>query len=371
MLLAAVAFLTGRHSFNGQTRPARKNVFASWRPTRELPEANYVGNQVCVQCHKDKASMQTTNSMARAAETGNDCTSLKAQPNLSFTNGPYAYRFARTDSRISYVVTDGRQELSAPVLFCFGQGRLGQTFILQYDGTFYESRLSYYRQTGQLDFTILHSHSIPESLIDALGRPLSQDAAKGCFSCHTTGAIQGGRLQTTHLVPGVGCEACHGPGDKHVAAMKAHNVIDLQIFSPERLDSDELTQEFCGACHRGFEQVLGLPGQDGINNVRYQPYRIFNSPGHKGDPRISCIACHDPHDRLEHDETFYDPKCTACHRTKDDKQKADARSAPACPLRSDRCVSCHMQKIDLPGAHATFTDHWIRVVKPGERVPTD
>ena len=151
--------------------------------------------------------------------------------------------------------------------------------------------------------------------------------------------------------------------------MKAHSVRDLQIFMPEKLDSDELTQEFCGACHRGFEQVLSLPGQDGINNIRYQPYRIFNSPGHKGDVRISCVACHNPHNRLERDESFYDAKCLACHLTKSDPVKTIARSAPACPSSDTRCVSCHMQKVDLPGAHAVFTDHWIRVVKPGEQVP--
>jgi hypothetical protein len=28
-----------------------------------------------------------------------------------------------------------------------------------------------------------------------------------------------------------------------------------------------------------------------------------------------------------------------------------------------------MPKIDLPGAHGKFTDHWIRIVKPGEPTP--
>ncbi len=135
------------------------------------------------------------------------------------------------------------------------------------------------------------------------------------------------------------------------------------------MDSDDLVQEFCGACHRGFEQVLSLPGQDGINNIRYQPYRIFNSPGHKGDERISCVACHNPHDRLERDEAFYDAKCVACHRTKIEDVKIGRRSAPACPVSKTQCVSCHMQKVELPGAHATFTDHWIRVVKADQPIP--
>jgi hypothetical protein len=28
-----------------------------------------------------------------------------------------------------------------------------------------------------------------------------------------------------------------------------------------------------------------------------------------------------------------------------------------------------MPKVELPGAHDKFTDHWIRVVKPGGAIP--
>jgi formate-dependent nitrite reductase cytochrome c552 subunit len=33
------------------------------------------------------------------------------------------------------------------------------------------------------------------------------------------------------------------------------------------------------------------------------------------------------------------------------------------------CVTCHMPKIEIPGMHARFTDHWIRTVKSGETIP--
>jgi len=367
VIVLVLAFAScAEKTVDGQTK---LDLFSKWRPTREFAGGHNVGNSVCLPCHKEKARFDSDNAMARAAERGNECASLSNSQNLTFRNGPYLYKIVRKDSQNLYVVTDGSEQVSAPIRFCFGQGKLGQTYMLEYDGTFYESRVSYYRQLGNLDFTILHSHSIPASLRDALGRPLTEESVKGCFSCHTTGASEGGKLETNHLIPGVGCEACHGPGDSHVAAMKAHSVGNLQIFMPEKLDSDDLTQEFCGACHRGFEQVMGLPEQDGINNIRYQPYRIFNSAGHKGDVRISCVACHNPHNRLERDESFYDAKCLACHLSKTDTVKTIARSAPACPSSDSRCVSCHMQKIDLPGAHAVFTDHWIRVVKPGEQVP--
>jgi hypothetical protein len=371
IFIALAICFGGWYSLRGQNRRSASNAFSKWRPTRELAGIRYMGNEVCAQCHTDKARTQPANSMVRAAETGNDCSILKTHQNLTFKNGSYLYRIEHKGTQNLYTVSDGEHELSAPILFCFGQGKVGQTYIIEYGGTLYESRVSYYQQVENLDFTILHPHSTPASLEDALGRPLTKEAARGCFSCHTTGAIQNTQLQINHLIPGVACEGCHGPGEKHVAAMKARDVKNLQIFNPATMDSDDLGQEFCGACHRGFEQILGLPGLDGINNVRYQPYRIFNSPGHKGDERISCTACHNPHDRLERDEAFYDAKCLACHRTKIEEARTAARSAPACPVSNTQCVTCHMQKVELPGAHATFTDHWIRVVRANQPIPRE
>ena len=49
--------------------------------------------------------------------------------------------------------------------------------------------------------------------------------------------------------------------------------------------------------------------------------------------------------------------------------KTERRSAPFCPVSTNKCASCHMPKVELAGMHAQFTDHWIRIVKPGEPTP--
>jgi formate-dependent nitrite reductase cytochrome c552 subunit len=33
------------------------------------------------------------------------------------------------------------------------------------------------------------------------------------------------------------------------------------------------------------------------------------------------------------------------------------------------CVTCHMPKLELPGAHFAFTDHYIRIVQPNIPYP--
>src|SRR5260370_1435 len=178
-------------------------------------------------------------------------------------------------------------------------------------GVVNESGVSYYQEIQGLDFTITHPHSVPQSLEDGLGRPMTVEAAQGCFACHSTAAVSAARLRLDHLMPGVTCEGCHGPGEKHIAAIKAGSR-NLQVFNPAKLEPDELSQEVCGSCHVSFEKALLMPRQGGQINLRYQPYRIFNSRGHSGDSRISCVACHDPHDKLADDAAFSASKCLAC-----------------------------------------------------------
>jgi hypothetical protein len=308
--------------------------------------------------------------MGQAIATAADCQILITRPRLTFRNGPYSYEIARLGNRSIYTVSDGVNTISEPILFCFGQGKVGQTYTFRHNGLFYETRVSYFQEIQGLDFTIGHQHSVPTSLEEGLGRRIASDEERACYGCHTTGAVNGSRLRLEQLMPGVGCEACHGPGEKHVMSVKAHKFSDLKIFNPRSLSATELTQSFCGTCHTSFEQAMLLPGQSGINNIRFQPYRIFNSPGHnKNDARISCTACHDPHKKLERDAVFYDSKCLACHLPSPKAARTDTRNAPACPVSSWQCVTCHMPRVELPGMHASFTDHWIRIVKPNGLVP--
>ena len=41
----------------------------------------------------------------------------------------------------------------------------------------------------------------------------------------------------------------------------------------------------------------------------------------------------------------------------------------SCPVADKNCTSCHMPKIEIKAAHFNFTDHYIRIVKPGEKFP--
>src|SRR6266536_2291399 len=341
-------------------------VVENWRPRKVPANVDVVGDQACAECHKNKVASHSLGGMGRAAESVAESKVLNANPTMVFRTGTYSFEIKRVGNQSFYTVSDGKEKISLPILYAFGQGKAGQTYMLQYDGGFYEGLVSYFREIGGLDFTIGQPRTVPQSLKQALGRRLSAEDAFNCFSCHTTGGARERQIRLDRLTPGVRCEACHGPGAQHVKAIKEGEPGARLIFNPGRLGADELTQKFCASCHQAIDDS-SLPKTSEINNVRFQPYRIFHSKCYSDDRRISCTACHDPHEPLKQNAAHYDAKCLACHASKG--QPAARGLEAACPVATKDCASCHMPKIAVAEAHFKVTDHYIRVVKTAEKFP--
>ncbi len=347
-----------------------------WRPNKK--DATYVGPQACVKCHETETGQRST-AMGRAMQPAAISAVLRTNPRLTFRSGAYSYEITRKGEQSLYTVSNGIQTFSEPILYSFGQGKAGQTYIYRHNGELHESRVSFYRDLKGLDWTMGYQLTLPSSLDDALGRAIKVNEARECFACHSTAAINGLELQLDRLIPGITCEACHGPGRDHIAAMEAKRLDDKHIFNPGKMEADELAQEFCGSCHQSAEQVLTNNLLQGVIRVRFQPYRLFTSRGHDpDDARLRCTACHNPHEDPVHDAAFYDPKCLSCHRSALSLKSAalakaeenEGRTDKACPVAQRLCASCHMPKIEVPGTHFQFTDHRIRIVRPGEPFPS-
>ena len=339
-----------------------------WRRTDGAPVgSNYVGRKTCAGCHTDIADSQAQTPMGRASIQATESEILSKHPSLSYTDGPYVLRIERRDGQEIYSASEGQHTVSVPIQWAFGLGDAGQTYIFERDGIYYESRVSYYSEISGLDLTIGHNRETPQSLSDALGRPISNPEEFKCFRCHTSEGVQNAKLLPSHMQPGVTCENCHGPGSQHLDAIQNRDWKHLHIFNPGRLPPADLN-DFCGTCHRSTHDVLAA-NVHGIRNVRFQPYRLESSRCYDpSDKRIFCISCHDPHVNLVTELKSYDAKCLACHIRGGEKLIA-ARRAPACPRAADNCASCHMPKLALPGAHFKFTDHLIRVFNSAESYP--
>ena len=305
-----------------------------------------------------------------------DADVLHAHAELNFRNGKYVYKIRSNGGKPEFTVTDGDRTLSTPLLWSFGTGKVGQSYLFLRNGNYFESRVTYFSTLRNIHFTPTRALLAPHDLEEAMARPVSLPEIKRCFSCHSASSTIGEEFDTDKLMAGVTCEACHGPGLKHATAMQAsalqQGIGDEEgkrlIFDPAKLSPGD-SVDFCGSCHATWWDVK-LTHVAGINNVRSQPYRLMSSKcWGNGDARITCIVCHDPHEPLSQDAGSYDQKCLACHSATAGAKPTKDHPGAACTVGTKNCSACHMPKIDVPDMHHSFADHRIRIVRPGEPFP--
>jgi Cytochrome c554 and c-prime len=380
---------------------------AKWWPTKNVADlTQLVGNAECAKCHTDKATTQATTPMAHAAAHAADAEILRDHETLIGELPPYRYEIARDSAGSTYSVSDGTKTISAQLEWAFGIAHTGQTYIYSHDGAYYESRVSFYRTLQALALTTGHLNTPPSAVDTALGRRMDSSETQHCFGCHTSGSMIAGHFDPSHSTPGVTCEQCHGPGSKHVDAMKTGKIDEGRraILNPRKL-SAVASVDFCGACHRTWADVLQTQ-VTGVANVRFQPYRLESSKCWErsvrvssGDARLACYTCHDPHQPLVTETASYDSKCLSCHVTKkisalsasispaektgrvktQDSEETNYVAAhgekvanhpgAACPVATSNCAICHMPKVEVPSMHAPFTDHRIRIARATARYP--
>jgi predicted CXXCH cytochrome family protein len=184
-----------------------------------------------------------------------------------------------------------------------------------------------------------------------------------CLSCHTTGyvrgyAIEGDRYATRWAEGGVGCEACHGPGQQHVQELEKsdrHPRYPLEGHTALTSGRDTLTA--CAPCHSrrleirdGF--VPGAELQDYFDapelletdmyypdgRVRGEAFEWWSfQMSHMAERGVTCLDCHEPHSGKLRAEG--DGLCLRCHVG----ALASASHTHHPPGSSGaRCVACHM-----------------------------
>ena len=313
--------------------------------------------------------------MGNTAMRADNSDILHSHSKMNFAVAQYRYEI-HTDSQLStYTVTDGSSTLNAKLLWAFGTGRVGQSYLFkQDDGNFYEARVTYFDTLQNLHFTPSRSLAAPHDIEQAMYRPVGATEIGRCFACHTTASTTADKLDEKNLMPGVTCEACHGPGAKHVVLAEAAKMAGTpdaargSIFNAATLSPSD-SVDFCGACHSTFWDVK-LSGAKGVATAKAQPYRLESSKcWGKGDARLTCFACHDPHVQLQTTAASYDGTCLNCHLASTSDKKTATRQQAPCPVSPKDCVSCHMPKVYDPEMHYKFTDHRIRIVRAGEPYP--
>ncbi len=212
---------------------------------------------------------------------------------------------------------------------------------------------------------------------------------RACIRCHTTHGVPGiDYLQMhTHVAEfGIACEACHGPGEAHIAYHRTQNDSkgDDPIVNPAKL-THQRSSEICGQCHLVSAMVdepgflkNGFPYRPGddLSTARHIGHSEFGE-GHfwsdgvvrtsgrefngmcnsacyqKGE--LSCLSCHsmhqtkeDPRDAVQWAddqltiEALANEACIQCHTRFEDTSQLIAHTHHPADSSGSHCYNCHM-----------------------------
>ncbi len=328
----------------------------------------YLGARACAACHPQQFASQSESGHARSLRPAADHPLAKffapEAPQVRTGGTEYSYRSVPDGLRVA--VSAGEERSQARLEWAFGAGEQAVTFVGQVDEDLYlEHHYSYYAATGALGTTPGHRDAPVHGAEEALGVYYDtfgpQPSIMRCFQCHSTGPLAlGAGLSLRPHELGIRCEACHGPGDKHVKDAATGELAEVRasIGNPGRLPGDDLLA-FCGDCHRPPASSGVVVDWSDPWNVRHQPVYLSRSACvQPGGQALACMLCHDPHEPLSAEAARDERNCLACHAES---------TPPAEPCRqaaSRDCVTCHMPPV-LPQEELRFTNHWIGVYAPG------
>ena len=371
---------------------------------------DYVGSDVCRECHAALSQRYAAHPMARSltrialdkAPDGTDA-ERAADEAATFQRGDgRTYRVERREGRLVHIESHGggggvqAYEQIEPVEWAIGSGRRGKSYCLDRDGWLFMSPLSWYSVERKWDLS-------PE--YDPLHHPrFERPANDRCLQCHA-GRLNYADQPTNELHQRygrppiaeamIGCERCHGPGGRHVAQRRATNgaaaakesastIGDDPIVQPSRLDARR-ADDVCNQCHlTGAAQVLrygrrhadfrpgdlvgdvwvtflsgeGL-GRDGRTKAVSHVEQMHASRCFQGsNGRLGCTSCHDPHEAPEPASaaTYFNDRCRQCHA--DERDCSVGAAVRRQPPAHGSCIACHMPRLqahDVP--HTTQTDH--------------
>jgi hypothetical protein len=180
-----------------------------------------------------------------------------------------------------------------------------------------------------------------------------------CFKCHTTGGdttgtwLEGVPGLGHFTEGGIGCEACHGPGNDHIKGPSKDNID--RVYEQAHLDNalgglsiDGVVQMpdpngddinfMCGTCHnRSYTDPINASG--GFVRHHEQWDEFVATPHYEAG--FSCVTCHDPHKRTIWDGDGITINCETCHPN----QAAFMQHTPGVS-----CIDCHMPFAAKSGA---------------------
>ena len=386
-------------------------LFASQVALGNPTQSTFVGNGACASCHASQVRDWTGSHHDLAMQEASEKTVLGDFDNATFVYEGVTTSFYRKGDEY-WVKTDNEDgELQDyRVAYVFGVYPLQQLLLPITKGQLNALSIAWDARNasegGQRWYHIYEDQEpvTAESPLHWTG--IYHNWNSRCAECHSTNVVKGydgARRQytTTYDQIDVGCEACHGPGSRHVELANAGK-IDRSQSSVEmglalslaargqwrRAPGDDIAQRVtpltdqtqvdnCGRCH-SRRATLGdyHYGQSLLNTHRLS---TLESPLYWHDGQILdevyvygsfmqskmaqagvvCSNCHNPHSNELVAEG--NAVCTQCHKS--ETYDAPAHHRHSVTSAGSACVECHMPSQVYMGVDAR-RDHSMRIPRP-------
>jgi predicted CXXCH cytochrome family protein len=345
------------------------------------PQADYVGSAACARCHQGDYEAWQRSLHVRMTKPIADAEVLGNFDGARLEGHGRAFEFG-----------GGRRKPSMRIAF---GDRVAQTFTVDYtlgfkryqgylsslpDGRMYVLPAFWHVETKRwLDWKEITP--VPDGAHD-----MRQIWNSNCFNCHATNLSQGfdatqKKYFTTWTEMGIGCEACHGPGRRHIEVIEA--ALKDPALKPgggsaiysSPYGSPRQSYDTCAYCHGNKQNMFtGFRAGD-----RYEDYALpflLSAPIPPTDRQgefwpdgrpsrfnrtqaltlsgcfkagtVACTSCHvahgSPHpSSLRVDITKGregDTLCTQCH------SGLERHTFHAADSTGSRCINCHMSEVN-------------------------
>ncbi len=356
------------------------------------PRATFVGRESCIECHEEAYKSWLGSDHDNAMAVATDSTVQGDFDDAVFEYGDITARFYRRDGKF-FVNTQGPDGVPTEfeIAYTFGIEPL-QQYLIPFPGGRLQSLTIAWDTEREEWFFLYPGQDIPAD--DWLHWTRGAQNWNGmCAECHSTNLIKGydfatKTFTTTWSEIDVSCEACHGPGSRHVewadippmARPEVQNY-DLLIKTSD-IDSRQLV-ELCAPCHSRRSELgdYDHTRADLLDNIRpavleeelyfadgqileevYVYGSFVQSKMFRMDVR--CSDCHDSHSLKLHKEG--NELCTQCHQAEvydSYDHHFHKREHEGQPSDGHLCVKCHMP--ERPYMVVDWrADHSLRVPRP-------
>jgi predicted CXXCH cytochrome family protein len=371
---------------------ARQSLRAPAARSAVAAEATFVGRAACARCHEKAAKAWTGSHHDLAMTEATDATVRGDFSGVSFAGDGMRARFFREGGKF-LIETDGPdgtlQRYEAA--YTFGCDPL-QQYLIRFPGGRMQAFSLAWDVPGKRWFFLYPRKRIPPS--DWLHWTRNAQNWNGmCAECHSTNLVKGfdpksDAYATTWSEVDVSCEACHGPGSRHVAWA------EVPPMGRPRLDNTGLVMrtsgitnrdlvELCAPCHSRRTELGDYDHRRSelLDNhlpvllsegLYYPDGQILDEDFEYGSfvqskmfrMGVRCTDCHDAHTLKLRKEG--NGVCLQCHRASaydDARHHFHKQVWQGRPSEGALCVSCHMPKAPFMVVHLR-ADHSIRIPRP-------